>query len=508
MLHRLELREVGPAPELGIDFAPRLNLLTGDNGLGKSFLLDIGWWALTRTWVDPDQPAWPRPGDGGSSPRIKYEVQGAGPVIGFESVYSWQDQIWPQKGHRPPKPGLVLYMRVDGSFAVWDPARNYYRDAPSKGVSTPDRPDAFFFDRESVWKGLGPIEKSVCEGLERDWITWQSQKDAAFDDLCTALRRLSSDSGEILQPGKPMRMRLEDRRDTPTLQLSYGITPVPLASAGVKRMLALAYLMVWSWREHKEATRITRQEPTDRMVLLLDEVEAHLHPRWQRALLPSILELVKALARDVEVQLVVATHSPMVLASLETIFDESKDRLHHLVLEHTPKGHHARAVPIPWAKHGDVTNWLVSEVFGLKQARSVEAEKAVEAAEAFMRGAHAELPERLSTREAIDAELRRVLAGHDAFWPRWIVENPDLHLPSQRQKRSQRRSAAPAKRSARVAVDERPAPKKVARKKAVEKTPAHKKAVARKASMAGKDTSKSSARPGSRSLKSAGRRKA
>ena len=40
MLKRIELNNVGPAPELGIDFGERLNLLTGDNGLGKSFLLD------------------------------------------------------------------------------------------------------------------------------------------------------------------------------------------------------------------------------------------------------------------------------------------------------------------------------------------------------------------------------------------------------------------------------------------------------------------------------------
>lgn len=442
MLHRLMLREIGPAPELSLEFGRRLNVLTGDNGLGKSFLLDIGWWALTRTWVDPSQPAWPRPGDKGSSPRITYQVKGAGKISEFESVYSWQDQRWPQKGHRPPKPGLVIYMRVDGSFAVWDPARNYYRDAPTVSVSAPDRPDAFFFDRESVWKGLGPIEKSVCEGLERDWITWQHQRDPAFDDLCTALRRLSSESGEILQPGKPIRMRLEDRRDTPTLQMSYGLTPVPLASAGVKRMLALAYLMVWAWREHKEATRITRQETTTRMVLLLDEVEAHLHPRWQRTLLPSILEVVKALAREIDVQLVVATHSPMVLASLETVFDEETDRLHHLVLEHTAKGNRARVDIIPWAKQGDATNWLVSNVFGLKQARSVEAERAIEAAEAYMRGASDNLPENLHTREEIDLELRRVLAGHDPFWPRWIVEVPDLHrVGAQTRGRSKTRPA-------------------------------------------------------------------
>ena len=50
MLERLELKNVGPAPEMALDMAPRLNLITGDNGLGKSFLLDVAWWALTRKW--------------------------------------------------------------------------------------------------------------------------------------------------------------------------------------------------------------------------------------------------------------------------------------------------------------------------------------------------------------------------------------------------------------------------------------------------------------------------
>jgi hypothetical protein len=38
-----------------------------------------------------------------------------------------------------------------------------------------------------------------------------------------------------------------------------------------------------------------------------------------------------------------------------------------------------------------------------------------------MRDAHDLLPEGLTTQEAIHAELMRVLAGHDPFWPRWIV---------------------------------------------------------------------------------------
>ncbi|HEY2740306.1 MAG TPA: ATP-binding protein, partial [Thermoanaerobaculia bacterium] len=44
MLKRIHLQGVGPAPEMDVELAPRLNLLTGDNGVGKTFLLDIAWW--------------------------------------------------------------------------------------------------------------------------------------------------------------------------------------------------------------------------------------------------------------------------------------------------------------------------------------------------------------------------------------------------------------------------------------------------------------------------------
>ena len=51
MLKNVKMTNVGPAPTMEFDFGDRLNLLTGDNGLGKSFLLDIAWWALTRCSV-------------------------------------------------------------------------------------------------------------------------------------------------------------------------------------------------------------------------------------------------------------------------------------------------------------------------------------------------------------------------------------------------------------------------------------------------------------------------
>ena len=50
MIKSLTLKNVGAMPEKTINFGNRLNIITGDNGLGKSFLLDIIWYALTRRW--------------------------------------------------------------------------------------------------------------------------------------------------------------------------------------------------------------------------------------------------------------------------------------------------------------------------------------------------------------------------------------------------------------------------------------------------------------------------
>lgn len=58
MLHSLVFKDVGPAAEMRLDFTPRLNLLTGDNGLGKTFVLDAIWWVMTGRWATI--PALPR----------------------------------------------------------------------------------------------------------------------------------------------------------------------------------------------------------------------------------------------------------------------------------------------------------------------------------------------------------------------------------------------------------------------------------------------------------------
>ena len=193
--------------------------------------------------------------------------------------------------------------------------------------------------------------------------------------------------------------------------MEYGTVPIVHASAGVKRIIGLAYVLIWAWFRHKRNASLAGVEPFDQMILLVDEVEAHLHPRWQRAVVPALMEVVDVLSDDLVVQAHIATHSPLIMASVETVFDRKEDALHHLELGEGS----VAMLALDFGNLGSVDAWLVSEVFGLKQARSLKAEYWIE------RAMEMQLESEVNREEVkkTDVMLRRYLRDDDEFWPRW-----------------------------------------------------------------------------------------
>jgi hypothetical protein len=433
MITELKLKNVGPAPSMEVEFSPRLNIITGDNGLGKTFILDAVWFALTRTWAGESMFMPLGKGSRENPPRMDYAVVGkTGKQVSSQSDFDFDKQAWTGRAARPPMPGLVIYARIDGGFSVWDPARNYWRDRnpdagdAETGIPGPgrERPRSFQFSKEQVWEGLqepmGDGKREICNGLIRDVEPWRLRQNDAFKLLQEILEVLSPDDVERLKLGEGMRVSIDDVRDVPTLVLPYGAVPVTKAAAGMKRVLALSYLIVWAWEEHKIASKALQNEPTDRVVVIFDEVEAHLHPKWQRRFMPALVKVIEsALLKDqgASTQFICTTHAPLVLGSVEPIWDPKADRLLDLDLDDD------RQVVIdddvPFEKHGTADSWLESTLFDLPSAYSREAEKEMARADAFMREHPDAKTAPRDEMQAINESLREVLGNDDEYFGFW-----------------------------------------------------------------------------------------
>jgi len=402
LLTSLTIQGVGPARILHFEPAERLNLITGDNGLGKSFLLECAWWALTGGWTGLQ--AQPRPDAKRNEPMISFRI-GIKKKAKEETIHYDRDtNTWPYRRKGPTIPGLVVYARVDGSFAVWDPVLSARLLAEDKSAES----HFFVFTRDQLWDGL----TGKIEGLIRDWVRWQDKPDKyPYEIFKKVLHRLSPPDLGLLEPGDTVRIP-RDTRDIPTLKHPYGDVPILYESAGVRRIISLAYLIVWAWDEHRVYSKHARRDPQTRIVILIDEMEAHLHPQWQLVILPSILGVTEDLAPDLEAQYLIATHSPLIMASAEPLFDKDRDEQFHLDLE----GGNVTLKELDFIRHGQVGSWLRSEVFDVTPTRSLEATEAIKRAVALQQKKE---PTKEEVREASE-DLVKYLTSGDEFWPRWL----------------------------------------------------------------------------------------
>lgn len=395
----LETNGVGPAQTFSMSVADRLTLITGDNGLGKSFLLEVAWYILARGWagekVLPDLHRQQKPAS------IKFLLSSGSTGRPQTIRYSPRTFDWERPREAESIPGLLIYARVDGSFAVWDPAAiSSTADGNTSQLS---------FTRDDAWDG----QPGKIEGLIRDWSKWQATPTRSpFAIFRRVLKTISPpDLGELI-PGEPTRLP-DDPREMPTIVHRYGTVPIKHESAGVRRILTLAYLVVWAWNEHRIHSEMTGRSMDTKMVMLIDEIEAHLHPKWQRVILPALLDVARDLDANLDIQLIASTHSPHVLASGETFFDPERDKLYNLDL--TPAGS-VQLQAREFVPRGHIDSWLTSPIFGFSHATNAKAEAAINEAVRLQKNPKATKADV----QRVTRKLAEVLPVEDRFWTRWV----------------------------------------------------------------------------------------
>lgn len=422
MLKALYLKHVGPAAKMEMaPIASRINLITGDNGLGKSFLLDVAWFGLTGSW--PEHPAVPDLAHADEA-RIDFLVQAVGGDHDYGWSYFQRTQHWSgivdPEDETPAEDYIALYIRADGSVRVYDTVRSAAERAQAKSPFVFDAGKISFAPAE-IWDGLKVGDRHLCNGLIRDVALWQTGKDKRFKMLQDVVSKLSPGSEEKLEFGDLTRVWLNDVRDMPTIRLPYAPVgePLILASSAIRRVVSWSYLLTWAWDEHLRAAELAGCEPTKHLVLLIDELETHLHPRWQRTLLPALVPAVQKLSKPktnkeaMIVQVLATTHSPLVLASAEPLFNLQQDALWKLNLHEGE----VTLVRDNWHKRGDASRWLRSDVFDLETAGSIQAEEVIREASQAMAAPE---PDWIEV-DRITKKLIKVLPEFDPFLTRWSM---------------------------------------------------------------------------------------
>jgi predicted ATPase len=171
----------------------------------------------------------------------------------------------------------------------------------------------------------------------------------------TEFTRMTQGLCDLLMLDRDDRIFLETNGRTRVRVEALGtIGPLNALSDGYQSVLALATdimsVMKLRWPDMESAEGI----------VLIDEIDAHLHPRWRMAIVPRLRKVFR------NIQFIMTSHDPLTLRELEA----------HEVLvmrrDHNDVVHTITDLPSP--KHLRVEQLLTSEFFGLNSVYSVEVE--------------------------------------------------------------------------------------------------------------------------------------
>ncbi|MBO9108226.1 MULTISPECIES: AAA family ATPase [Agrobacterium] len=374
----LHLENVSRFGNTKIDFKDGLNVICGTNGIGKTTILDAAAAVfVSRSYVNVRKRA--DAGDLISNVRLTYEVDGI----------ALQHQ------------GRVANKNVTEQslpFGVQDHSLNVLYIKTAR--------DIFYTKNESIKRdpSRNDTEHQVqaSNGINvheiKDWLAnrylfkhmGDSWPDFRKENLDLAIRTFS---------------RLDSRVslatvDTTTFDIMVntpaGLIPYEFLSSGFRAI----YAMILGIVKEIEYRRLEIAAEDFAGVILIDEVELHLHPTWQRAVVGVLKDLFKS------AQIIVTTHSPHVIQSC------NGDEVISLI--EGPDGPVVRAASVgPYGFKGWTLEEILEEVMGLEGVVSEEYRKTMRAFDAAI-----DRDEPKSVREALhileqmlhpDSSMRKLL---------------------------------------------------------------------------------------------------
>ena len=364
-LKRVEIENFRLIERLELDLHPRMNVLIGANAAGKTTVLE----AVAFSILQATRRLLPGAESGRLSVadiRRELGMQAEAASIRVVSEgFDWLVLIHNRENQPIEAPKAMIYDQgLSGEGAL--PLAIYYGTARAlphhikiTSSSDPGRINAPTGARSDAW--IGAFSPHLNFSAFRDWFTEQSIAESlehsrrkSFDvEIPTlkavrdAVRTMIPGCTDLRLAGNPPRIQATmDRGDGSTEDVDF-----TELSDGYRTLLAVVADI---------ARRMVQANPHQGLqseaLVMIDEIDLHLHPKWQQVVLASLLEAFP------NAQFLVTTHSPQIIATA--------DPEHLICLVRDGDGLSAVR---PDSTYGALPDRILEDVMGLAHARPPEA---------------------------------------------------------------------------------------------------------------------------------------
>lgn len=308
----LSLENIGPFDQAELQFLDRsdedvpVTFITGENGTGKSIVLDAIRGLFGTQYAELER----RIVRGDHAYRLAAMVTTggdpflmAGLRVPSNGPWSSTTEVEPERVRQAPE-SLMEHPEQCPDWVVdfWRPGLST-EPYDIKGLTRPDPTALLYRSLQGTLRNAEVTELICFFDYMRD--SRSDEERQTGDLLYAAIAKIIKASvldGEL--------DHVERSSLTPIIKQSGQLVPIANLSAGnaylIQRLIGLLGKMY--------AVHVLRQTPPEDLqtipgLLLIDEAESHLHPRWQKRLIRDILSVFPNL------QIIATTHSPFMLTS-------------------------------------------------------------------------------------------------------------------------------------------------------------------------------------------------
>lgn len=306
-INHLHVEGVGPFDRLDVEFSPDVNVIIGVNGSGKTSILR----SITHCFTNENRNYFRYRKDGflwTYFMRGNNQHRCGGMPFGLEEDQHYQQRLNPLYARLPEEDGVITHQAYNSPYNILAIGAHRYFDYVR--VSGMIKEENSGNQREEYAK-MNPIyiDRPMLPNIKQWMInryfiiekSWGKDLKYNWEKIMEAIPILS------LPNHKLQFLRIEEDLE-PIFSVDDRECYLEELSSGFKSVLSLIFSIV-NWIEGvNDGEKRLMDNATG--TVLIDELETHLHPAWQKTILKTITQIFPSL------QFIVTTHSPYVIASV------------------------------------------------------------------------------------------------------------------------------------------------------------------------------------------------